>query len=297
MEGGPVSVLEHLVIVGPGRAGMALGYALLQAEAVDRLTVCGRNPEPPAHPLFTQGLAEYVFGLQRPGPRTAAVFLAVPDAVVPEMAHELASLGAATQGCAAFHLSGALSTEVLAPLHTRGYAVGSFHLLQAIAHPVTGAERLPGSWVAVTGAPAAVGLARRLAAYLGCPVLSIPEARRPLYHAAAVLVSNSLPPLVSAACRLLEEAGVEHDQTLPALLPLVRGTVENLAERGVEGSMTGPISRGDLETVDLHLRALDRADRRLYAVLGLEMLRLAADGLPEEARTELMKRLNNEIIP
>lgn len=290
-----MSALEHVLIVGPGRAGLALGYALLQAEAVDTLTVCGRRPEPPAHPLFTQGLAEYVFGLRLPGPRTAAVFLAVPDAVLPEMANELAGLGPAPEGCAAFHLSGALSTEVLAPLHARGYAVGSFHPLQAFAHPVTGAERLPGSWVAVTGAPTALGVARRLAAFLGCPVLSVPEARRPVYHAAAVLVSNSLPPLVGAACRLLEQAGVEHDQTLPALIPLLRGTVENLAERGVGGSLTGPISRGDLETVDLHLRALDRGDRRLYAVLGLEMLRLAADGLPEEARAELMERLNSEI--
>jgi len=184
---------------------------------------------------------------------------------------------------------------VLAPLHAQGYAVGSFHPLQAIAHAVTGAERLPGSWVAVTGTPTAVAVARRLAAFLGCPVLSIPEARRPLYHAAAVLVSNTLPPLVGAACRLFEQAGVSRDEALAALLPLVRGTVENIAERGVQASVTGPISRGDLETVDLHLRALDREDRRLYAVLGLEVLRLSADALSEEAHGELMERLNSEI--
>ena len=291
-----MSAFEHLLIVGPGRAGMALGYALLQAEAVDALTVCGRRPEPPTHPHFTQGLAEYVFGLTRPGPRTAAVFLAVPDSVVPEMAHALAGHGPAPDGCAAFHLSGALSTEVLAPLHAQGYAVGSFHPLQAIAHPVTGADRLPGSWVAVTGAPTAVAVARRLAAFLACPVLSVPEARRPLYHAAAVLVSNALPPLVGAACRLFEQAGVPPDEALAALLPLVRGTVENIAERGVQASVTGPISRGDLETVDLHLRALDWEDRRLYAVLGLEVLRLSAGALSEEAHRELMERLNSEIV-
>lgn len=290
-----MSALERVVIVGPGRAGMALGYALLQAEAVDALTVCGRRPEPPSHPLFTQDLAAYVFGLRRPAPGTAAVLLAVPDAVVPDMAHALAGLGPAPEGCAAFHLSGALSTEVLAPLHARGYAVGSFHPLQAIAHPVTGAQRLPGSWIAVTGAPVAVAVARRLAASLGCPVLSVPEARRPLYHAAAVLVSNSLPPLLGAACRLLEQAGVGREDALAALLPLVRGTVENVAENGVEGAVTGPISRGDLETVDLHLRALDAEDRRLYAVLALELLRLGAEGLPEPARRALSERLNREI--
>lgn len=291
-----MSVLEHVLVVGPGRMGLALGQALLQAEAVGSLTVCGRRPEPPSHPLFAQGWAEYVFGLQLPHPRTAAVILAVPDTAVPEVAHALAGLGAAPEGCAAFHLSGALSVEALAPLHARGYAVGSFHPLQAVAHPVTGAERLPGSWVAVTGAPSAVAVARRLAARLDCHVFSVPETRRPLYHAAAALVSNSLPPLFAAACRLLEEAGVSRDDALPALLPLVRGTVENLAERGVEGSLTGPLSRGDMETVDLHLRALGREDRRLYAVLGLELLSLVADRLTEEARAELEERLNTEIV-
>lgn len=291
-----MSALGHVVVVGPGRVGMALGYALLRAEAIDALTVYGRRPEPPAHPLFTQGLAEYVFGLTRPAPRTAAVFLAVPDAVVPEMAQELAALGPAPEGCAAFHLSGALSTEILAPLHARGYAVGSFHPLQAIAHPVTGAERLPGASIAVTGEPTAVAVARRLAAFLGCPVLSVAEARRPLYHAAAVLVSNSLPPLVGAARRILEQAGVGREEALAALLTLVRGTVENMADNGVEAAVTGPLSRGDLDTVDLHLRALDAGDRRLYAVLALELLRLGVDGLPEEVRRELMERFNSEIV-
>lgn len=290
-----MSPLDHVVIVGPGRAGLSLGYALAQAEALLHLTVCGRRAEPPTHPLFTQGLAEYCFGLVQPRPGTVAVFLAVPDAVIPEMAHALAGQGPAPEGCAAFHLSGALSTEVLAPLHGCGYAIGSFHPLQALAHSVTGAARLPGSWVAVTGAPGAVGVARRIAAALGSPVLAVPESRRPLYHAAAVMASNFLPPMLDAASRLLERAGVPYEDALPALLPLVRGTLENIAERGVEGAVTGPIARGDTETVGLHLRALEGTDRRLYSMLGLELLRLAAPGLPEDARRELLERFNREI--
>lgn len=290
-----MSAVEHVLIVGPGRAGLALAYALAQAEAAESITVCGRRPEPPGHPLFVQGLARYVFGLIPPPSATAAVFLAVPDDVVPEMAHTLAGQGPAPEGCAAFHMSGALSTEVLSPLHAVGYAVGSFHPLQALANPVTGAERLAGSWVAVTGAPTAVAVARRLAAELGSSVFTVPEARRPLYHAAAVMASNFLPPLVDAACRLLERAGVPHEDALPALLPLIEGTLENIRERGVEGAVTGPLLRGDVETVGMHLRALDVEDRRLYAVLGLELLRLAAPAIPEGAHRELTERFNREI--
>lgn len=290
-----MTVGERVMIVGPGRAGMSLAYALVQAGAVGGVTVCGRRPEPPAHPLFAAEGATYVFGLRRPDLDTAAVFLAVPDSVVPEMAHALAGQGDAPSGCAAFHLSGALPADVLAPLHARGYAVGSFHPLQALAHPLTGAQRLRGAWVAVTGSSAAVAVARRVAAALDSGVLTVPEARRPLYHAAAVMASNFIPPLLDVACRLLERAGVPHEDALPALLPLVRGTLENLAQHGVEAGVTGPIPRGDVETVALHLRALEGGDRRLYAVLGAELVRLAWDRIPEPVARELLERFNSEV--
>ena len=61
------------------------------------------------------------------------------------------------------------------------------------------------------------------------------------------------------------------------------------------GAVTGPILRGDVETVGLHLRALEGDDRRLYAVLGLELLRLAGPGLPDDALRELLERFNTEI--
>ncbi len=289
-----MSVLDHAIIVGPGRMGLALGYALVQADAVSSLTLCGRRPAPPAHPLFVRGLASYTFGLHPPGPTTSALFLAVPDPVVPEMAHAMAAQGAPPEGCAAFHLSGALSTEVLAPLHARGYGVGSFHVLQAIANPVTGAGRIPGAYIAVTGEPQAVAVARRLASALGSPVLTVPEARRPLYHAAAVMASSFLAPLLDAASRMIERAGVRYEDALPALLPLVRGALANIEDVGLEAAVTGPIPRGDVDTVGLHLRALDPEDRKLYALLGLALTRLSAGRLSEGQQGELMAIFQNE---
>lgn len=290
-----MSAARSVVIVGPGRVGLGLGYALKQAGAVDELTVCGRRQDPPAHPLFTQGMARYSFGLEVPRPGTEAIFLAVPDGVLPEMAHALAAQGPAPEECAAFHLSGALVTDVLSPLHARGYAVGSFHPLQAIAHPVTGAERLAGSYIAVSGAPVAVATARRLAAALGSPILTVPETWRARYHAAAVMASNFLPPLLDAACRILEGAGVPHEDALPALLPLVRGTLSNIEELGLDAAVTGPVARGDTETVELHLRALDGGDRRLYALLGRELARIVGNGLDEDVRRALLERFEEGV--
>ena len=284
---------DRRVFVGPGRAGLALGYALQQAGALDSLTYYGRRPEPPAHPLFIEGSAEYHFGLEHPPMGTTAVFLTVPDDVLPGMAHALAAQGPAPEGCAAFHCSGALSSDVLEPLHAVGYRVGSIHPLQSLAHPVTGAERLVGSWFSVSAEPEAAGVARRLVAELDGSPLTIPVNRRPLYHAAAVVASNYLPVLLALAARLLVHAGAREEEAVPALLPLMRGTLDNIGELGLGQALTGPIARGDVETVRLHLRMLPEREGRLYRELGLEAVTIAeARGLDLETAATLRELLD-----
>jgi len=267
---------ERLLIVGPGRAGLSLGYALVQADAVTDLTFAGRRPEPPGHPLFVQGTADYVYGLCRPAPGTSAVVLAVPDGAVHDVAIGLAS------------------TEPLAPLHERGYSVGSLHPLQTLANPVTGADLLPGSWFAVSGEPRARSTAHRLLAYLGSPSFEIPVAKRPLYHAAAVLASSYVSVLIERARQLLVRAGVPWDEAGPALKSLIEGTLENQGRMDGGQTMTGPVAQGDLETVNLHLRSLDSADRRLYAALGRVALEMVEEDLEDSTAREMRHILEEE---
>jgi predicted short-subunit dehydrogenase-like oxidoreductase (DUF2520 family) len=283
--------MERLYFVGPGRMGIALGYALVQADAVDSLTYCGRRPEPPSHPLFNQGLARYVYGIERPEPGTTALFLTVPDDALAETAEHVAAQGEAPEGCAAFHVSGALSTEPLGPLHVRKYAVGSFHPLQAVTNFLSSSERIPGSAVAIAGEPQAVKTAHRIASALGCPPMQIAVKQRPLYHAAAVLASNNLAALIGIAAELLIEAGVPPDEAIPALLPLARGTLANIDEVGLQKALTGPVARGDTETVGLHLRRLDPAAQRMYATLGDELLSLVEKAGGDEEAISTMRKL------
>lgn len=286
---------ERLYFFGPGRAGLSLGYALWQMDVAERLTYCGRRPDPPPHPLFIHGNARYVFGLEKPEEGTTAVFLAVPDEVLPEMAMALASLGNAAPGCSVFHLSGALGTDPLAPLLDRGYSVGTLHPLQSLADPVLGAEQLKDIYFSVSGEPAALSTARRILTPLGGTAITVPVARRPLYHAAAVFASNYVAGLIAAAGRLMAQAGIPEDEALEAIIPLARGSLENLGRLGPVRALTGPVSRGDLETVRLHLRTLEPRERALYASLGLEILNLAEDGgLDEDTVEELRETLEGE---
>lgn len=284
---------ERLVIQGPGRMGLALGAALSRSGDIERLIFQGRSLEPPPHPIFepVQGgppRAEYRAGLMPPPGDTTVLLLAVPDSALGEVAWDLANAGPAPPGCAALHLSGALSTDVLAPLHGAGYSVGSLHPLQTVADPWLSADRLVGIAFAIAGEPAAALAAHRLVNALQGTPLVIPPALRPVYHAAAVTASNYLVAVMSAASRLLRQAGVPAEQTLPALLPLVRGTLDNLEKLGVPAALTGPVARGDTDTIRLHLGRLSPDDRTLYCALGREVLRLARNtGLDEQKAGEI----------
>ena len=275
----------NIVIVGPGRMGLALGAALKRVDFVEQLTYFGRSMEEPPHPIFDDDDVEYRTGPRPLPPGTQVLILAVPDSALIEVAHEYAAAGPPPPGCVALHLAGAFSTEVLAPLHAQGYAVGSMHPLQAIADAWHSGDRLFGSAYALAGETEAVAIARRIVVALDGLPLVIPPAKRPLYHAAAVVASNYLIAVLSFATRLMMEAGASEHEALTALLPLTQGTLENLDKLGVRASLTGPIARGDAETLRLHLTQLSESDRALYCDLGLELLRVArAAGLdPEKA--------------
>jgi predicted short-subunit dehydrogenase-like oxidoreductase (DUF2520 family) len=160
--------------------------------------------------------------------------------------------------------------------------------LQTVADPWLSGDRLMGAAFALAGETSALNAARRVVNALGGMPLVIPPALRPTYHAAAVMASNYLIALLAVAARLLEHASVDGTRVLPALLPLVRGTLDNLEHLGVAAALTGPIPRGDADTVRLHLARLSAEDRALYCALGLELLRLARQtGLDERRAAEI----------
>lgn len=269
--------------------GLALGAALQQVGAVEHLTFFGRAMEPPPHPLFDgDNAAEYRYGAQAVPSGTTILILAVPDAALAEVAYDISRAGEGPAGCVALHLAGALTTEALAPLHSVGYPVGSLHPLQAIADPWHSGDRLIGAAYALAGEPAAMTAARRLVNALEGIPLVIPPHMRPVYHASAVIASNYLIGLLAFAVRLMMETGVSESDAIEGLIPLMRGTLENLDHLGVAHALTGPIARGDSDTVRLHLTRLSEPDRKLYCGLGLELLRVArAAGLDPEKANDL----------
>lgn len=221
-------------VVGPGRAGGALGLALGRA-GWDVAEPLGRGDD-------LAGAAEGV----------DLLVLAVPDGSVAEVAGAVSPEASVVVA----HLAGSLTLDVLAPHPSRA----SVHPLVALPSAEVGAERLAaGAWFAVAGDP----LAEQVVADLGGTAIEVADEHRVAYHAAAVIASNHLVALLGQAQRVAEAAGVP----LEAYLDLVRATVENVAELGPEAALTGPIARGDEQTVARHLAALDPAEREAYEAM------------------------------
>jgi predicted short-subunit dehydrogenase-like oxidoreductase (DUF2520 family) len=218
------------------------------------------------------------------------VLVAVPDDAIADVARRLTDADLAR--AVVLHVSGLKDRSALAALEGRAKGLGSFHPLQTLAGDSEAAGRLSASFVALEGDAEAVAAGRRLAATLGMRPIEIEAARKPLYHAAAVILSNYTVALAAVAERLAREAGVPEDAAGRIYLPLLEGTLRNLELVGTGSALTGPIIRGDAGTVRAHLDALDPPTRELYRTLGREALALArASGLAEEKARQVASEL------
>jgi predicted short-subunit dehydrogenase-like oxidoreductase (DUF2520 family) len=227
----------------------------------------------------------------------SVVMIAVPDGAIAQVAASVAELGVIGDRHVVLHLSGLLDRGVLGALTASGAALGSMHPLQAIAAPQTAAARLRGSFAAVEGDPRAIEAGTLLARAVGMTPVVIPSDAKPAYHAAAAIASNYTVALAEMARRVAEAGGVPPAMAQVMYLPLMRGTVDNIAEQGTAAALTGAIRRGDAGTVAAHLSALAAEDRALYVLLGMEALRLARiAGLAEEpaSRVETALRAPGE---
>ncbi len=220
------------------------------------------------------------------------VFITTPDSAIAEVAR--AVTWRPGQGVA--HCCGAASTELLDDAAGAGAAVGAMHPFQtfaAIDGPEQAAERLGG----VTFAIAATGWLEKflpnLATSLGGRGIEIPDGMRPLYHASAVLSCGYLSTLLDAAVGLWTSMGFTQEDGVRAAVPLAQATIEAIERQGPANAATGPVVRGDAETVAAHLELLSQHAPHLlplYRQLTESSLPLAREKGVAEPQLEQLKR-------
>lgn len=239
-------------VVSAGRVGSVLGAALAGAghvvvgvSAVSRSSlrrVADLLPEAPVLPPDD---------VVR---RADLVLLAVPDDVLAGLVSGLAATGAFRAGQIVVHTSGAQGVDVLAPAVALGVLPLALHPAMTFTGRVEDVARLAAACVGVTVADeTGWSVGEALVLEMGAEPVRVPSAARPLYHAALAHGANHLATLVRDAVDTLEHAGVVPAERL--LGPLLEAALDNTLRHG-DRALTGPVARGDLDTVRLHLRVL-----------------------------------------
>ena len=245
-----------LAIVGAGRVGRSIAVALGATGAEVRL-----------------------LGRGEAAGRADAALLCVPDGSIAAAAEAIAAASEVPRFVG--HTSGASGLGVLAAATEAGAATFSVHPLQTFPDGVTDLSGCP---CAISGSGReALEFARALAERLGMRPFEVDERSRAAYHAAASIASNFLVALEESAAGLLARAGVDEPREL--LTPLVLRAAANWAELGPQ-ALTGPIARGDSETVRRHLIALREHAPELiglYEALAERARATAAPQAPERA--------------
>jgi len=264
-------------IIGAGRVGTALALSL--AEKGQRVAAIASRRDNTARALARRIAGAESLTLAEVAQRCDLVFLTLPDAAVAPVASDLP--WRASQSVV--HTSGALDLSVLKPAAAKGALIGSFHPLRAFAAGDSGPNPFAGITIGVAGGPAISPQLDALAGALGARALRVDGVDRTLYHAAAVFASNYAVALLLAARRTWTLAGLPEAEARAALAPLLSGAAANAAAMPLERALSGPIVRGDSETITHHLEKLGRAPELadLYRALGAQLLALDLGHSPE----------------
>ena len=225
------------------------------------------------------------------------IFITTPDDVIPVVANQVRW----HENQNVIHCSGADSTRILEPAKKLGAKTGCFHPLQTFATIQKAIENIPGSTFALEAQePLLTTLKNLVAALMGNWVVLNAEDKA-AYHAAAVIASNYLVTLVKMATDLWLSFNIPPDQSVTALLPLLKGTLNNIANVGLPDCLTGPIARGDAGTIKKHLKTLNKLTPHLvspYRELGYQTIPIAiAKGkINQQGAGEIINVLRSPVI-
>ncbi|MDQ4093654.1 MAG: DUF2520 domain-containing protein [Actinomycetota bacterium] len=258
-------------VVSAGRVGSVLGAALAGAghvvigtSAVSRGSLRRAADLLPGAPVLAPD------DIVR---RSDLVLLAVPDDVLPGLVSGLAATGTFRAGQIVVHTCGARGVDVLGPAVAAGVLPLALHPAMTFTGRAEDVARLGAACVGVTVAgETGWSVGEALVLEMGAEPVRVPSEARPLYHAALAHGANHLATLVRDAVDALKQAGVVPAERL--LGPLLEAALDNTLRHG-DRALTGPVARGDLDTVRLHLRVLAESVPELLDPYRVQAVRTA----------------------
>lgn len=267
------SKMLKLGFIGAGTVGTALSTRLTD-RGYQVVAVSSRSH------TSAEKLAQIISGCRAVNDNQAVadaaelIFITTPDGAIAHVASQIKW----HPGQSVAHCSGADSTDILEPAKKLGAQVGAFHPLQTFASVKQAIENIPGSTFAIEAEEPLLTTLKDMATALDGHWIELKASDKVLYHAAAVIACNYMVTLIKLATDLWQTFNVPTSQATKALMPLLRGTLNNIDNVGIPQCLTGPIARGDTGTIKKHLNALQEVAPALlstYRELGLQTIPVA----------------------
>lgn len=283
-------IAPRLGFIGAGRVAKGLAWGMAQS-GQRVVAAASRTPAAAEHLASRIPGCRALAKAQDVVDSSDLVFLTVPDDAIVAVADGVIW----RQGVAAIHCSGATEVAALAGAARAGAHTGGFHPLQLFADPEVALAGLPGCTIAIEAQEPLLAQLELLAKALRCRSIHLPPGCRARYHAAAHYAAGFVITLLNQAVELWQSFGVERDDTIRALLPLLRGTAASVERSGLALGLAGTYSRGDIGTLEKHLADLSRFGPdalHLYCELALRSIPLGLErGGFDEHRAEQMRLL------
>lgn len=224
----------------------------------------------------------------------AIVFLTVSDSAIQTVCQNLVAANAINADAVVVHCSGALTSETL---NSHTGPVASVHPLQTFPSVEAALPKVAGTYCYCEGDEAALKTLQSVIAALRMQPVTIQAQNKPLYHAAAVMACNNLCALMETALQFGEAANIPRETLWASLKPLIGATIENIDKQGPKAALTGPVARGDVNTVASHLEAIQASSvlgniqEGCYRELGLQAAELTDVEEPALALLLAQKRV------
>ncbi len=281
-----------LSIIGAGRVGQTIGRMARESGCEIGEVLCRTARSARAAVKFI-GAGTPQVARQAHLSRSDLILISTPDDHILDAVEIILQNIAGVSRAVILHTSGALSSDILAPLAALGLSTGSCHPLQTFESPERAIALIPLTHFCIEGDARATRAARRLARLIGAKHFEIPTSIKSLYHAAAVMSSAGVAALVSISLEIFSRAGLDERASREILLPLVEGTLANISALGPARAMTGPVRRGDAGTVERNIKALRSFDPRaleIYRLLAERSLQLALSAGVDRSKLEAVRR-------
>ncbi|GAA5316797.1 MAG: Rossmann-like and DUF2520 domain-containing protein [Candidatus Pelagadaptatus aseana] len=222
--------------------------------------------------------------------------IATPDGEIASTSKDLANQSLLSEDNIVFHCSGALGSDILK--NPRQNPVASVHPIHSFADPKKSIGSFAGSYCACEGDPIALQQLKPLFAHLGAHLFDVDGQAKTVYHAASVMACNNLVGLLDASLQCFKQAGVDPQLAKSLLLPIVHQTVDNTLQGSPTQALTGPVSRGDQQTVTHQQQALDHFDSDIldiYNSLGRQVLKVARQQGLDDNQANTLQQLFSKV--